>query len=94
MSNRNAYIEKMKLQLDELNLKLDEMEARSNQATQDAGVRYRENMEQFRAQSALARAKFEELKVAGEESWDSGVAQLEKLRGALAHSFRDFKAQL
>ncbi len=94
MSNRNAYIEKMKLQLDELNLKLDEMEAKADQATQDAGVKYRENMDRLREQSALARQKFEELKVAGEESWDNGVAQLEKLRGALAHSFRDFKSQL
>jgi seryl-tRNA synthetase len=42
MSKRDAYIEKMKTQLDELNAKMSELEAKAQEAKEDARAKYKE----------------------------------------------------
>ena len=51
MSNRETYIEKMKLQLDELDEKMAKLEAKEQEAKQDAREKYREEMTKLRQQS-------------------------------------------
>jgi len=94
MSKRDDYIEKMKLQLDEANTKMDELEAKAKEAKADARAKYAEEMGKLRQQSQLAISKLEELKAAGEDSWDAMVAEMEKIRDAFVHSFKYFKSQL
>ena len=38
--------------------------------------------------------KLDELKAAGEDSWDALVAEMEKIRDAFVHSFKYFKSQI
>ena len=94
MSRRDAYIAKMKLQLDELNEKMSKLEARAQEAKDDARAAYKEEMDKLRHQSKLALAKFDEIKAAGEDSWETMVAEMEKIRDAFIHSFHYFKSQL
>jgi ribosome recycling factor len=94
MSKRDAYIEKMKLQLDELNAKMSELEAKAQEAKEDARDKYKEEMSKLRRQSKLAIAKLDELKAASEDSWEALVAEMEKIRDALIHAFNYFKSQL
>ncbi|WP_313952597.1 hypothetical protein [Accumulibacter sp.] len=94
MSKRDDYIEKMKLQLDELNTKMSEVEAKAKEAKADARAKYAEEMGKLRQQSQQALTKLEELRVAGEDSWDGMVAEMEKIRDAFVHSFKYFKSQL
>lgn len=94
MSKRDAYIAKMKLQLDELDAKLSELEARAQEAKQDAREKYREEMSKLRQESRLAIAKLDELRVAGENSWEALVAEMDKVRDALIRSFHYFKSRL
>jgi hypothetical protein len=94
MSKRDDYIEKMKLQLDEVNTKMNKLEAKANLAKADAREKYAEEMGKLRQQSQLAVSKLEELKAAGEDSWDAMVAEMEKIRDAFVHSFKYFKSQL
>jgi F0F1-type ATP synthase membrane subunit b/b' len=94
MSKRDDYIAKTKLQLDELDAKMDQLEAKATEAKEDARVKYKEEMAKLRQQSKLAKAKIEELKVAGEDKWEAMVAETEKIRDAFAHSFNYFKSQL
>ena len=93
-SKRDAYIEKMKLELDELNAKITKVEAKAREAKEDARDKYKEEMGKLRQQSKLAAAKLDELKAAGEDSWDTMVAEMEKIRDAFTHSFHYFKSQL
>jgi len=93
-ANKNAYIEAMKTQLDELNANLNKLEARAEEAKGDARQAYFEEMRKLRHQSKLAQAKFDELKAASESAWDSMVAEMDKVRDALVHSFHYFKSQL
>ncbi len=94
MSKRDAYIAKMKLQLDELNTKMGNVEAKAREAKEDARDKYKEETGKLRAQSQLAVIKLDELKAAGEDTWDKMVAEMEKVRDAFTHSFNYFKSQV
>jgi hypothetical protein len=84
----------MKLQLDELNEKMNELEAKAKEAKADVRDAYREEMKKLRHQSKVAIAKLEEIKAAGESGWEAMVAEMEKLRDAFTHSFHYFKSQI
>lgn len=93
MSNRDVYIEKLKLQLDELNGKMGELEAKTKEAKEDARDKYKSEMAKLRQQSQVAFAKLDELKAASEDSWETMVTEMDKIRDAFTHSFHYFKAQ-
>lgn len=94
MTTRDEYVARMKLQIDEMNEKMTALEARAQEAKDDARAKYKEEVRKLRHQSKLAVAKLEELRGAGEESWDAMVAEMEKLRDAFTHSFNYFKSQV
>lgn len=94
MPNRDEYIAKMKLQLDELDAKMDKLEAKATEAKEDARAKYREEIAKLRQQSKLAKGKLEELKASGEDKWEAMVTEMEKIRDAFIHAFRYFKSQL
>ncbi len=94
MTKRDEYTAKMKLQLDELNLKMDQLEAKAKEAREDAREKYRAEMTKLRHQSSLAVAKMNEFAAAGEDSWEKMVDEVEKVRDAFVHSFSYFKSQV
>lgn len=94
MSKKDSYIAKMKLQLDELEAKMNRVEAKAKEAKEDALDKYQEEIGKLRKQSKLAVAKLEELKAASEETWESMTMEMEKVRDAFIHSFHYFKSQL
>jgi predicted RNase H-like nuclease len=94
MTTREAYIAKMKLQLDELDTKMNQLEAKASEAKADALEKYKLEMTKLREQSTLAKARLNDLKAAGEDKWDAVVAEMEKVRDAFSHSFNYFKSQL
>ena len=51
-------------------------------------------MDLLREKSQLAAAKLEEMRVAGEGTWEKMTAEMDKLRDAFTHSFHYFKSQL
>lgn len=57
MTTRDIYITKMKLQLDELNLKMAKLEVRAQEAREDLRDNYKAEMANLHHQSDLARAK-------------------------------------
>ena len=94
MSKKNAYIEKMKLQLDELNAKMNKVDAMAKDAKEDARDKYQQEMTLLRKQSKIAIAKLDEIKSASEETWEAMTSEMEKVRDAFIHSFHYFKSQL
>lgn len=94
MQKRDAYVAKMKLELDELNAKMSKLEAKAKETKKDARDAYKKEMAKLRRQSELAIAKLDELKAAGKDSWESMVSEMEKIRDAFTHSFHYFKSQL
>jgi hypothetical protein len=94
MTSHTAYIEKVKLQLDELNASLNHLETKAHEARVEARATYFEEMAKLRHQSALAVAKLEEIKTSTEEGWEKAAAEMEKVRNAFVHAFSYFKSQL
>jgi hypothetical protein len=94
MTKRDAYVKKMKSQLDALNASADELAAKAKDAKQEARAKYTEKVASLRHQSKLAAAKLEDLKSAGEDRWEAMVAEMDKLRDAFVHSFNYFKSQI
>jgi hypothetical protein len=94
MTNREAYIEKMKTQLDDLNVRMERLSDKAADAQASVRATYDKDMAQLRQQSAHAKAKMEELKSAGEDRWDAMVTEMEKVRDAFVHSFSYFKSQV
>jgi uncharacterized alpha-E superfamily protein len=94
MTSRDDYVAKMKLQLDELNAKMTDLESKATEAKAEAHEKYKEEMKKLRQHSKAAIAKLDELRAAGESSWEKMVAEMEKVRDAFTHSFRYFKSQI
>ena len=94
MTKREDYIAKMKTQLDELDANMDQLEAKAKNAKEDVRAKYQEEMTKLRHQSKLAKGKLKEVKAASEDKWDAMVAEMEKVRDAVIHSYRYFKSQL
>ena len=94
MTKQDAYIAKMKQQLDTLNAQLKTLEAQATSAKEGALAKYEQEMGALRHQSRMAVAKLDEIKSTSESGWEAMVAEMEKVSAALVHSFSYFKSQL
>jgi hypothetical protein len=94
MSKRDTYIARMKLQLDELDLKMTELTTKAQDVQQEAREKYDQEMARLRAHSHAAAGKLEELRVASEDGWHKMVSEMEKLREAFGYGFTEFKSRL
>jgi chromosome segregation ATPase len=90
MSQRAEYITKMETQLDKLNVKMNSLETAAQEAKEEARLKYKEEMSKLRQQSKVATAKLEEIKASSEDSWETMVADMEKMHDAFTHSFFSF----
>jgi hypothetical protein len=55
---------------------------------------YREEVRKLRHQSKIAASKLDDMKTATEETWETMVSEMEKVRDAFTHSFHYFKSQV
>ena len=69
---------------------MGELESKAQEAKEVARNNYKEEMGKLRHQSKLAVAKLDELKAAGEDTWETMVADMEKAHDAFTHSFLSF----
>ncbi len=93
-TQRDDYTAAMKRQLDLLNARIGTLEAKAQEATLELREAYHSELNAARHQSSLAMAKLAEIRTAGADSWDLMVAEMDKLRDAFKHSFKDFKSRL
>jgi cell division protein FtsB len=89
---RDEFVESLKQQLDELNAEVDELEAKMNDARDDARKQYEEKLAQARAEGTRARQKLEEVRDAGEDSWEDLKGEAEHAWKALRNSVNYFKS--
>ncbi len=94
MPNREEVIAKLKAQLDVLNAKLAELEAKADEASGEAKEEYEKRMQHLQEMAQPAKDKVAQLRDAGEGQWDQLSAEAEKYYKALVHSFNYFKSQV
>lgn len=69
MSERDAYVNKLKAQLDEWNAEIDRLEARARKAGADASIGYEKQAKALRRQRDDAKARLAEIQSAGQDAW-------------------------
>ncbi|MCE4557873.1 hypothetical protein [Pelomonas cellulosilytica] len=94
MSERNNYIDNMKLELDTLNDQLGSLEARVMHVRQEARQQYEGELARLRTQSREALAKWESLQGSTEATWHQAVPDMDRLRNAFFHAFHLLKARM
>jgi len=67
--SRQEYQEKINAQLNRLNAKIDEFEAKAKQAQSEASVEYHNTLEELYAKRDAAKLKLDELSNASEDAW-------------------------
>jgi len=70
MSKKQAYEEKFKAQLDELNAKIDVLKAKAKQAEASLKADYYEAIEDLLKKRSEAQNKLETLRDAGDGAWE------------------------
>ena len=93
MPNRDAYVERMKIQLDELNAGLDQLEGKVHIAEVQLMTACQSEMSTLRLQLRNALAKLDEVKPSGENAWEHLKAETERAHDALVYSLHDFKSR-
>jgi hypothetical protein len=77
MSSRDPNIERMEAQIREWGARIESLEARAQSAGTHARVDYRRRVEDLKALGSDARARLDEFKSAGSETWDAFRSGLE-----------------
>jgi adenylylsulfate kinase len=70
MSEKDAYVEKLKAQLDEWNAELDKLEAEARKADAETRLNYEKHMKELRRRSDEAQRTLTELRNAKDDAWE------------------------
>jgi chromosome segregation ATPase len=90
---REAYIEKLAVQLKEWNAQIDGLMAKAEKAKTDAGTEYARQIENLNQKKETATKKLEELKGKGEGAWEDIAAGIEKVPDDLKVTFDHVKTR-
>ena len=92
--NRDQFVEKLKSQLDEINEDVDALEARVEAAGDAVSKKYREQLDEAKAQRATAEQKLAGIRAAGDDAWEDLKGDAEHTWKAFKQSVNYFKSQL
>ena len=94
MTQRDAYVAQIKRQLDELNVNMTELDATARSARTEARETYQTEMLKLHQQTQDANAQLAQMMAAGEDSWNSMVTEMTKVRDAfITTSFNYFNSK-
>lgn len=93
MSNKDTYLQAMKIQLDELHAGIEKLEDRTHIAEIMVMTACQREVHALQSQLQKAFVKLEEIKAAGETRWSYLKAEMQKAFDKLNGSLHDFKAR-
>ena len=89
MSKRDAYVEKMKAQLDQWNAELDRLEARRAEAEADTRLEIERQLASLRSQRDETRTKLRELESASDAAFDDLRRGVDHAWDSMSQAFRE-----
>lgn len=92
-ATKDAYIEKLKLQLDEWSTDLDAIEAKARQADAELKATYRDKAEELRYQKTLAQGRINALQASADDAWEELRNGSESVWATVRQTFADAKAK-
>ena len=90
---RDAYVQKLKAQLDQWNADINKLEAKADQAEVGAKIEYHKRIADLRARIKEVEDHIMELQQAGEEAWEDLKQGLENSWDILKISFTKAKSE-
>ncbi|XSG84548.1 MAG: hypothetical protein ACPW60_12535 [Methylohalobius sp. ZOD2] len=95
MSERDAYVQKMKAKLDEWNAELDKLSAKAEAAEADAKLEYQDQIDELEKLRNQARQKLGEVESASDDAWEDvrqgAEAALNEMNNAISNALKRFK---
>ncbi len=95
MSTRDAYVQKLKAQIDDWNADISKLEAKAGQAAADARIKYEQSLDSLRAERDQVSNKLEQIQESSEDAWegfqDSAEDLWERSKAAFAAAKAEFK---
>lgn len=95
MNNKEAYLQKLKAQLDEWDAEIQKFKAKAKKAKDDLNIDYKEDLESLQASREAASKKLEEFGHCSDEAWEDLKEGIEKawddLGGAVKSAVSRFK---
>jgi len=88
MSERDAYVAKMKAKLDEWNAAIDQFEARARVAQADVRLMYERQLGELKTNRDAAAQRLRELQLASADAWESLRQGAEAAWKDMADAFR------
>ena len=85
---RNAYVETMKVKIDEWNIEIDKLQAKADQAKLDTQVEYKKQVEELKGKRQDLYRKMSEMKKASETAWEDMKAGLDAAWQAMGESVK------
>ena len=93
MSNRDAYVQKLKAKMEEGNVEIDKLAAKADQAEAESKIEYHKQLEDLRAKRKDVEGKILKLQKAGESAWEDLKQGLENSWEILKTSFSKAKTE-
>ena len=93
MSNRDAYVKKMKTKLDEWNADIAKIEAKAEGAEANMKIKYNEKIAALKQQREEATSKLRELQNAGDDAWEDIKTGLESAWDSLGEAVGSVKSR-
>jgi hypothetical protein len=78
MTMRETYEKKLQAQLDEWTQEIKKLKAKADKAGAEAKLEYHKQIKELHALQEKAKAKYAELKEAGDDAWEDLKAGIEK----------------
>ena len=78
MSTKEAYRQKLQTQWDEWKAEIDTLKAKAAKAEAEAQITYNKQIEEPKAKQEEIKEKLEELRQAGEDTWENLKGGIEK----------------
>lgn len=86
MGMKEAYQERMEAQLKEWEGEMERLGAKAEKGNAEAKIAYYKELERFRNKQEAAEEKLDELREAGDETWEQTKAGIEKAWQDLRHT--------
>ncbi|MEJ2023655.1 MAG: hypothetical protein P8Y00_01290 [Deltaproteobacteria bacterium] len=93
MGNRDAYVQKLKAEMDEWNAEIDKLAAKADEADAEAKIEYHKQLEELRAERKDVEEKIAEVQQAGDSAWKDLKQGLENSWKILKISFSRAKSE-
>jgi predicted nucleic acid-binding Zn-ribbon protein len=87
MTDKNAYIEKAKAQIDRWTAEIDKMTAKLAEAEADSKIAYDKQLDEARKQRDDAEAKLKEIGDSSDDAWDDMKAGIDKAWDSMSDAF-------